>query len=715
MLEKLPLIDRGVREISMSDRERLIAVDQIEVLEDPEPIEIADEDMFDEAQDSLLLVSNPQDREEKQALVSVVIPHSKEDTVGATIESVQSQGFLAEQVEIIVVGKGNSWLQASYPDVKVVDTHQKLLPGKARNAGAAIATGDYLLFIDDDCEAQPGWISSNLEELANVEVGAVSGRIVGKSTKLFARATDYANFGACRSETRRQSRLWTATFGIRRDLFEEIGGFDETLSVQEDIDLCFRLRRMDLETIHQPKVNVLHNHGRDSFGSYLSYQYGNGRQGGLEVESKYPDLGTRNKLLSKLQNPLLYFAATLPFSVIGTALTVWDSQKREPEVILFSPLIFIGKLFGHLGAVSALLDQFLRSSWNRSGVVRAASTLFRYVFLKSRITSPRVLTLYVTSACNAKCKHCFYWMNLNQKSDLMFDEIIQLSESIGKLDKLLIGGGEPFLRRELPEICELFILHNDARIVSIPTNGLTPKLIARQVNKILALSRGRTIRINLSLDGTESVHDEIRDVPGNFEKVVETYRLLNQIQIDHPNLTIGINSCVMDANYSDLYDLIDEFPELFLEVDMPGLILLRGDPYEPELELPSLTDLKALHNHKRKVAASRQSLLWKIADWTNYRIGLRTIETKAQAVPCEAGRILGVVEDNGDVRHCELLPPIGNLRDNNFEEIWSSDTSVAAREKIIRGECHCTHECNVFESLLAHPVKGVGAALKAQG
>ena len=701
----------------MKDQNDLIAIDKIDVIEGDGSISAEGETTISPASlhaSDATERTHTESKTDKQVLASVVIPYSKPKTVGASIATVINQDYPNEQVEIIVVGKGTSELQARFPQIEIVDTHQKLSPGRARNAGAAIAKGEFILFLDDDCEAQNGWISENLAELADPAVGAVSGQILGKSPRVFARSTDYANFGACRSNTRRVSRLWTATLGIRRELFERLGGFDESLRVQEDIDLCFQLNRLGFETIHQPKIKVLHNHGRDSIGSYLSYQYGNGRSAGLDVESRYPDLGFRNRLLSKLGNPVLYLAAAMPFSLLGTAFTVKDNFRADPEVIFFSPLIFVGKLLGHLGTASALLDQTLRSSWNRSGIIRGVSTLFRYAFLKSRITSPRVLTLYVTSACNAKCKHCFYWKNLNQKSDLSFGEMVELSESIGKLDKLLIGGGEPFLRRELPQICEQFIRQNDAQIVSIPTNGLTPKLISRQAKAILDVSQGRALRINLSLDGTESVHDDIRQVPGNFKQVVETYRQLKLLQGEYPNLTIGINSCIMDANYSNLYDLIDEFPELFPEVDMPGLILLRGDPYEPELKLPSLNDLKALHSHKRKVAASRQSLLWKIADWANFRIGLRTIQTQSQAVSCEAGRILGVVEDNGDVRHCELLPPIGNLRENNFVEIWNSETSVAAREKIVRGECYCTHECNVFESLLAHPVQGIGAALRAR-
>ena len=95
-----------------------------------------------------------------------------------------------------------------------------------------------------------------------------------------------------------------------------------------------------------------------------------------------------------------------------------------------------------------------------------------------------------------------------------------------------------------------------------------------------------------------------------------------------------------------------------------------------------------------------------MADKVNFNICLETIREKTQIVPCEAGRILGVVDSNGDVRPCELLPPIGNLREKPFSDIWVSDEAIASRKDIVAKQCHCTHECNIFESLVAHPMAG---------
>jgi MoaA/NifB/PqqE/SkfB family radical SAM enzyme len=645
--------------------------------------------------------------------VSVVIPFTRRTSIGAAIESIRSQRFPMESVEIIVVGKGGGQLSNQWPDVIGVDTLTAVHPGKARNLGAAKASGEILMFLDDDCEADPDWIQEAFLELEDPSVGAASGMIAGKSTGFIARSVDFANFGQCQTSVRTEGRLWTASFAIKKRLFDQLGGFDERLRFQEDIEFCFRLNRAGYKTIYQPRIKVRHDHGRSTLREFLSYQYGNGRGAGLIVESGYPDLSFRNRLLSHVRNPMLYSLLVIPFSLVGTLMTVVANLRDHKEVVVLSPLVFLGKLSCQLGILRALIDRAIGGTWQAYGRQQTALKILQYSFFKRWFRTPRVLTLFVTSACNARCQHCFYWQNLNQKDDISLEEIEGLSQSLGKIDKLLIGGGEPFLRRDLPEICKIFFDNNEAGMVSIPTNGLTPSLIRNQLERILQAAQGRAVRLNISLDGTPGKHDMIRGIPGNFEKATQTYDAARRLQLRYPNLSVGINSCVMNANYDDMFAFYDEMPSRFPDVDLPGLILLRGTPYEKSLTLPDERRLAELHQHKRDKVGMSKALLWKLADYANYHLGLETLHQQKQVVPCEAGRILGVVEDNGDVKHCEMLPPIGNLREKSFAEIWESPEAIAVREKIVRGECHCTHECNLFESAMAHPMKGTAALARA--
>jgi len=637
--------------------------------------------------------------EEALKTVSVIIPFSKPETVGNAIRSVLDQDYPEELLEIIVVGKGSEELLDKWPQVIALDEGPIKQPGRARNLGAAKASGEILLFLDDDCEVQENWIQENLAELENDEVGAVSGKVVGKSNAFFARCVDFTNFGICQTNKRREGRLWTATFGMRKGLFNEIGGFDESIKVQEDIDLCFRLNQRGFKTVYQPRVKVLHCHGRNTLRKLLEYQFDSGKEGGVRVESRYKALSFRNRVLAGLKHPLVYAFSIIPFALTGTFLTLRMNFKDHKEILLHSPFIFLGKISCHVG--------ILRWHWNRwthgFALFQGVRNVVVYSLLKQRFRSPRILTLFVTSSCNAKCSHCFYWKNLNKNDDLSIEEFEQLSRSIGKVDKLLISGGEPFLRRDLPRICQLFFDNNDLDALSIPTNGLMPQRIKELVNRILELSNGRSVTISLSIDGTEEFHDEMRGVSGNFRKLVETYEGLLSLQDRFDNLIIRIATTVMESNCEEVIGLFDQASVLFPGVNSPCINLLRGNPQNEDLLPPSISRAYEIFQYKTARFPGQQSFFRRLADKLTFAVAIENFRQNTQVVPCEAGRILGVVEHNGNVKHCELLPTIGNLREDSFDQIWNSTIAYEARKRIESKQCSCTHECYSFPSLIANP------------
>jgi len=645
--------------------------------------------------------------------VSVVIPFSKPEAVGNAIESVLAQDYPSELVEIIVVGKGSSNLREKWPQLIAIDEGPIYEPGRARNLGASKASGQVLLFLDDDCEAQEGWIRANLAELENPEVGAVSGMIQGKSKAFFARCVDYANFSLCQIERRQERPVCSASFGIRKDVFERVGGFDATMRVHEDIDICYRLEERGLVAVYQPNVKVLHDHGRDSLRSMVQYLYYGGREGGLVVENKYRDRSRFNQWITWFNHPILYGLMVLPFAIGATLQTIRANVREHKEVLWLSPFIFAGKLSCHVGILSFMVARRLRVPWATYGAVESVKKLIEYSLLKQTFTTPRKLTLFVTSQCNARCRHCFYWKSLNQRVDLTFDEIAELSRVLGKMDKLLISGGEPFLRNDLPEICGLFVKNNDLGIVSIPTNGLRPGRICRQTRHILEAADGRMVNISLSLDGLSEVHDELRGVRGSFARAIETYSGLHAMQGEFRNLHLRVNSVVTNRTYPSILALIDEISTLLPGVNVPALTLLRGSPCDLKLALPSIQDLRVLYNYKTSRIPGNSPWIWRFADWANFTLSLETLRRNVQVVPCEAGRISGVVESNGDVKHCEMLQPIGNLRTAGFLETWNSTKAKLERESIVDKCCYCTHECNLFPSLLAHPIRGAAVLARA--
>jgi MoaA/NifB/PqqE/SkfB family radical SAM enzyme len=133
-----------------------------------------------------------------------------------------------------------------------------------------------------------------------------------------------------------------------------------------------------------------------------------------------------------------------------------------------------------------------------------------------------LVILFVTSICNARCRTCFYWLELNRKGDMMFEELSRLSSTMPEFHDLWISGGEPFLRKDLARIIELFYRHNHIRDVRIPTNGLPTEQTLLTVKGILESCPELHLEVDISIDGFGETHDRIRGVPGNFEKALDT-------------------------------------------------------------------------------------------------------------------------------------------------------------------------------------------------
>src|SRR5579859_4480455 len=107
----------------------------------------------------------------------------------------------------------------------------------------------------------------------------------------------------------------------------------------------------------------------------------------------------------------------------------------------------------------------------------------REMFMRPRRL--KTVIFFVTSACNARCRTCFYWQELNQRGDLTWDEIRTLARSMPPFTDLWLSGGEPMLRRELPAIIRLFCETNGVRWINLPTNGLLPERAAQWVDQVL--------------------------------------------------------------------------------------------------------------------------------------------------------------------------------------------------------------------------------------
>jgi len=322
------------------------------------------------------------------------------------------------------------------------------------------------------------------------------------------------------------------------------------------------------------------------------------------------------------------------------------------------------------------------------------------------VPSPPFVILFINSICNMKCEHCFYWQNLNRPDDLTFDEIVALSNQLGRIENLNLSGGEPFLRKEFGAICRQFIQHNGVQEIYVPSNAYYRDRTITQIRETLKEPSLRLFGIELSLDGMPEFHDRFRATKNSFRKAMETYDALEELQREDGRLQIHAISTATSDNMGEIRRLTTYLYERCPKMAHHNLALIRGDRKNPSLQGPKLGEYQALYEYVRRLWAPREegrygSVVEPMLQWAK----VKTATEQRQVVPCRAGVLSVVIYSNGDVSVCETHPPLGNVRQKSFDEIWRSPAAQQLRASIRAKECYCTNEIFLWPSITFQPVQ----------
>jgi radical SAM protein with 4Fe4S-binding SPASM domain len=341
------------------------------------------------------------------------------------------------------------------------------------------------------------------------------------------------------------------------------------------------------------------------------------------------------------------------------------------------------------------------------------------VFAKKAIT-PEYVTLFVTQKCNLKCEHCFYWESLNTNINaLSLDEIEKISASMNDFLFLLITGGEPFLRKDLTEVVEVFYKNNNVRKMNIMSNGTLPERMLSRLKEIYNKCPDLYLTLYISFDGIGEQHSTIRGVKDCYEKSIDTIRQIKEVQDNYPKLSIGVAMTYCSFNEKNIVDIYKHFKET-VQPDTFTCSFIRGDPKD-KLAKDCKTDnyVKLQEIFKQDLLNGRingvsDPVVGNIVAGSKFAMTQQLVKTLTDGYqsPCYAGQINAVIYENGDVFPCELLPDakIGNLRDSNydFNKVWFGDKRNEITDWISKTNCHCTHECNLLPNVIYNPKNSLG-------
>jgi GT2 family glycosyltransferase len=158
----------------------------------------------------------------------------------------------------------NSGVAPSTEGVRVVRAGSERSPAHARNVGAALARGEWILFLDADCLAPSGLIEAYFAEPVEHDVGALAGEVVPSADGV----TLVARYGAVRSFLSQEAHLAhpylpravAANLMVRRATFAQVGGFYEGVRAAEDTDFSWRIQQAGWRIELRPDARVAHRY-----------------------------------------------------------------------------------------------------------------------------------------------------------------------------------------------------------------------------------------------------------------------------------------------------------------------------------------------------------------------------------------------------------------------------------------------------------------------
>jgi len=326
---------------------------------------------------------------------------------------------------------------------------------------------------------------------------------------------------------------------------------------------------------------------------------------------------------------------------------------------------------------------------------------------------PVHLTFFVTARCHLRCPFCFYAEARDAPApapELDLVEIAKVARSTGPLLWLALGGGEPFLRKDLAEIAGAF--HDACRpaFLTIPTGGTLPEVVADRAAEILRRCPGSAVVLKLSLDGVGRRHDALRRAPGSFEKVLETQRRLVRLAAGEPRLEVGVSTLFAPENQRFMDEIV-AFVHGLEGIRSHTLTMIRGPGREAvdlaayrraARALERLWGAREEHRHRFDGARLKAA-----QDRLQRELIHETLRARRRVVPCQAGRLSLVLSEAGELRACEERPErsLGNVRDAAYDvrAMLRSDRARDVRSEIAAGGCFCTHECNFVTNVLSSP------------
>ncbi len=354
----------------------------------------------------------------------------------------------------------------------------------------------------------------------------------------------------------------------------------------------------------------------------------------------------------------------------------------------------------------------------------------RKSYVKKNI-NPKWITLFITNYCSARCEHCFYSKELNNKiEELNLENLKKIFLSLKKpLNTLRITGGEPFLNKCIEEFIIFIDKNKISKKINITSHGMVPKLDQRVENLLNQLSYTH-LHIGISLDGLQETHDAFRKIKNGFNLATKHLKDFKRFSNYNKNFTFStttslIRKITTNKNENESLELFDLLKYLRNQIGVTSIGFdhvrtVQDDVFNLPLEILSDFGLPPKNNIENKIKHTREddvNLSVKEIKETNSKlkssgylkddyltmrrleIEQEILEKQNQVVECLAGYVDCVIYPSLDVSVCESTKPFANLKNFNFNLSELLNSNLAKERRKLTSKCSCTHPCHLSDSM----------------
>lgn len=330
------------------------------------------------------------------------------------------------------------------------------------------------------------------------------------------------------------------------------------------------------------------------------------------------------------------------------------------------------------------------------------------------LNSPLIVWFEVTKKCNLTCTHCYIDAGHPRKAELSLEEIKAILDDLKALGvfSLVLAGGEPYIRRDFPEILE-YAAKLDF-IIAVVTNGsyLTPDVLEKVPKE--------NCRITLSVDGMDA-HNFIRGGNSTFNMMKEKMMLMKAMDIPH-----SISTVISKANIHEL--------EKMLNWCTDNDVIFRTVTFNPlgrglhHLQTHALTKEDAVESSnlfmmQKKFEGEKDKEIGPcVSKFFNYALNLMFMTRREHC-----SRSIAYIAADGEVYPCVSSAAVeafsaGNIREHKFSQLWAHsfhDMRAITWDPFIENVCHdcalnskdyfCANRCPVMSLVLNNELFGCGA------